>query len=126
MLLLSALYIVQTKKSYGGIQLVLPFKNEDPCILINYVESRKFTLVELTGNEISDKSKLKFARLKLREIYNSPTSTEGVHFVFSEKSQYWTFIEVLDILKTEKTEIFGLYGNEIWSGNDNIQKLKFK
>lgn len=45
--------------------------------------------------------------------------------MFTEKSQYWALVSVLDILETEKTEIWGLYGNEIWSGNDNLPEVKF-
>ena len=124
-LLLLTLYFVKIKDLTGCIKIGLPYRDENPIYHQQYIASRKFITIKLTGNEIADKSKLKFARLKLREIRNSQSLKKGVHFIFSEKSQYWAFIEVLDILETEKTEIWGLYNNDIWSGNDNLPEIKF-
>ena len=123
LMVICVIYFIKLNPDNRGINIGLPDKNEDAK---EFVEQRSFTKINLTGDEVSDKSKLKLARIKLREIRNSQFSKEGVYFVFSEKSQYWAFVEVLDILETEKTESFGIYGNEIWSGNDNIPELKFE
>ncbi|MFC0516798.1 hypothetical protein ACFFGT_21505 [Mucilaginibacter angelicae] len=75
---------------------------------------RSYINVNLTGNTGSDKSLLDFARLEIRGMLKAKNTTLGVRFHFGNKSQYWTFVNALDICYTEKALSWIAYQDNIY------------
>lgn len=78
-----------------------------------YPPDRKFLTINLDGNNGNDKTRLDFARLEIRRILTSEDTINGVDFHFGKKAQYWTFITALDILETEKAQVYSPYRDDI-------------
>ena len=88
-----------------------------------FLNSKKYTIVTLTGNNNSDKTKLDIAEKNVRKLILSNDSVSGIKFHFGEKSEYWTFIRVLDILANEKAKFYVPYKDDIWFTNPKIRKI---
>jgi hypothetical protein len=54
--------------------------------------NRHYVDIILTGNEKTDRAKLDFAQVKIRETLAANDSINGLHFHFSGSSRYWTFV----------------------------------
>ena len=52
----------------------------------------------------------------------SKDSLNGVKFHFGVKSEYWTFIRVLEILSIQKAKFYVPYKNDIWFANPREPK----
>jgi hypothetical protein len=106
--------------SYGVIPIQVwdgkDYKNE----VTHFLHSKKFTTVNLTGN--CDAIKLKKASKKIRIITLFKDSVNGVRFHFEKKSEYWSYIKVLDILQIEKAKLYVIYKNDIWFANPKEPK----
>ena len=91
-----------------------------------FLNTRKFTTVNLTGNNALDKIKIEKAEIDIRKLVNSKDSVSGIKFHFGKKSEYWAFVNVINIIKSEQKsypEIYFFYKNDIWVTNPKIQKL---
>jgi hypothetical protein len=88
-----------------------------------FLNSKKYTIVNLTGNNNSDKTKLNIAEKNVRKLILSNDSVSGIKFHFGEKSEYWTFIRVLDILANEKAKFYVPYKDDIWFTNPKPRKI---
>ncbi|WP_192820359.1 hypothetical protein [Rufibacter sp. LB8] len=80
---------------------------------------RVYKTYVLTGEEKRDIQTLKVAQTEIRKLkgQNNGTSENtqfGIHFHFSEKSEYWAFVAALEILYKEEVHYFTPIGNEIW------------
>jgi hypothetical protein len=67
---------------------------ETPVIIF---PKRKFTSIELTGNENHDKRVLKIAEMQMKKMQVTHDTLNGVRFVFGNKSKYESFIKALDL-----------------------------
>lgn len=76
-----------------------------------------FKIINLTGNTDSDKEKLMKAQKDIRNIISTKDSINGIKFHFGNKSEYWSYIKVLDILQIEKAKAYLPYKNDIWFFN---------
>jgi hypothetical protein len=126
--LLSILYLKNNDAftEYGAIKLaVWNGENFEPEIT-HFLNSKKFTVVNLTGSLYSDKAKLKIAQKKIKELILSKDSINGIKYHFEKKSEYWAFIKVLDILESEKATFYLPYKNDIWFANTRESKKKIK
>jgi hypothetical protein len=79
-----------------------------------YPPKRNYTEIFFTGNEKSNKIKLDFAQIKIREILSANDSTSGVHFHFTDKSPFGTFIKSLDILNIEDAHTYMTLDKDLW------------
>ncbi|WP_123921929.1 hypothetical protein [Flavobacterium sp. LM4] len=97
------------------------FKNN-----IAFLNTKKFTTVALTGNTISDSIKLEEAQKNIQVLVKSKDSVSGIKFHFGQKSQYWTYIRVLDIINIEQGGNYFSYKNDILFTNPKPPKpVKF-
>ena len=80
-----------------------------------YPPKRKYEEIFLTGDNTSDKIKLDFSQIRVREILTQNDSINGVHFYFGENAQYRKFIKALDIFKMEQAKNYMVYENDICS-----------
>jgi hypothetical protein len=75
---------------YGAIDLFLwngkDFKEETT----KFLNSKTFTVVNITGNLESDISKLKIAQKNVKKIISTKDSIKGIKFHFEKKAQYWS------------------------------------
>lgn len=76
--------------------------------------NRKYVDIILTGNETTDKIKLDFAQVKIGEILTANDSTGGLHFHFSDSSEYWTFVKAVDILGATGAKTYMPLDNDLW------------
>ena len=91
--------------------------------ITKFLNSKKYTIVNLTGDNTSDKTKLNIAEKNVRKLILSNDTIIGIKFHFGKKSEYWTFIKVLDILAIEKAKFYVPYKNDIWFTNPKPRKI---
>ena len=107
---------------YGSIDLYAwngkDFKKETT----QFLNSKKFTIVNLTGNLDSDKAKLDIAQKNIKRIILTKDSIKGIKFHFEKKSEYWSYIRVIEILQIEKAKVYVPYKNDIWFANPSVPK----
>jgi len=107
---------------YGALDLYVwngtDFKEETA----RFLNSKKFTIINLTGDLNSDTAKLNIAQKNVKQIISTKDSIKGIKFHFEKKAEYWSFIRVLDILRSENAYTFLSYKNDIWFANPRIPK----
>ena len=108
-------------KSLGVIPLFLADTNlpkKFPELFKDYKGTfppeRDYTDIVFTGNEKSDKTKLDFAQIKIREMLSIDDTTNGLHFQFSDNSQYGTFVKSIDILRIEGAKTYMPLDKDLW------------
>ncbi|OAZ04127.1 hypothetical protein [Flavobacterium succinicans] len=108
--------------NYGSIDLYRwngkDFKKETT----QFLNSKKFKIVNLTGNIDSDRAKLNIAQKDIKKIISTKDSIKGIKFHFEKKSEYWSFIRVIEILQIEKAKVYLPYKNDIWFANPRTPK----
>lgn len=87
-----------------------------------FLNSKKFTVVNLTGNLDSDITKLKIAQKSVKQIISTKDSVKGIKFHFEKEAQYWSYVRVLDILQIENAKTFLPYKNDIYFANPRMPK----
>jgi uncharacterized protein YktA (UPF0223 family) len=111
---------------YGSIDLYRwngkDFKKETA----QFLNSKKFKIVNLTGDLDSDKEKLNIAQKDIKKIVSTKNSIKGIKFHFEKKAQYWSFIRVIEILQIENAKIYVPYKNDIWFANPKEVKVEQK
>ncbi|MEA9412692.1 hypothetical protein [Flavobacterium sp. PL02] len=128
-MLLPILCILYLKKndaftSYNSIKLE-PWNEENyKEEIVPIINSKKFTAVNLTGNSTSDKAKLNAAEKRIKELIATKDSINGIKFHFEDKSEYWSFIKVLEILETQNAKFYVPYKNDIWFAYSRGEKKK--
>jgi len=105
-------------QSMGGQENTELFKNYTA-----FLNTKKFTTIALTGNNISDSIKLEEAHSDIKELVKSKDSVAGIKFHFGQKSKYWAFVRVLDILYVEQCYTFFVYKDDIWATNPKPVKF---
>ena len=112
--------------NYGSMDIQIWDGKEDNIGtkgITKFLNSKKYTVVNLTGDNNSDKEKLNIAEKNVRKLILSNDTISGIKFHFGEKSEYWTFIRVLDILSIEKAKFYVPYKNDIWFTNPKPRKI---
>jgi hypothetical protein len=109
-------------KQYGSIDLQIWDGKEYRKEITTFLNSKKYYLVNLTGENKSDKIKLNNAEKTINKLIISNDSIIGVKFHFEKKSEYWTFIRVLEILSIQKAKFYLPYKNDIWFANPRKPK----
>jgi|ERR1039458_2095951 hypothetical protein len=72
----------------------------------HFPPQRNYTEIILTGDNRNDETKLDSAQLRIREILSQKDTKRGVHFRFTDNSQYGTFVKTVDILYMERAKTF--------------------
>ena len=107
---------------YGALDLYVwngtDFKEETT----QFLNSKKFIIVNLTGDLNSDTAKLNIAQKNVKQIISTKDSIKGIKFHFEKKAEYWSYVRVIDILQVEKAKTFLPYKNDIWFANPRIPK----
>ena len=91
--------------------------------LVRHVNSKKYTVVHLTGNNARDERKLVDAQKEVKRITASKDSVNGIRFHFGKKSEYWTYVRVIDIMAIEKAKFYVNYKDDIWFANPKPEKI---
>ena len=91
--------------------------------ITKFLNLKKYTIINLTGDNNSDKTKLNIAEKNVRKLILTNDTNCGIKFHFGEKSEYWTFVRVLDILAIEKAKFYVPYKNDIWFTNPKPRKI---
>jgi uncharacterized protein YktA (UPF0223 family) len=111
---------------YGSIDLYAwngkDFKKET----IQFLNSKKFKIINLTGDSVSDKKKLNIAQKEIKKIISTKDSIRGIKFHFEKKSEYWSYVRVIEILEIENAKVYLPYKNDIWFANPREPKKKIK
>ncbi|CCB70001.1 Hypothetical protein FBFL15_1955 [Flavobacterium branchiophilum FL-15] len=122
--ILCILYLknINAFKQYSSIDIHIWDGKEYHKEITTFLKSKKIYHVNLTGDNKTDKIKLNNAEKTINKLIISNDSLIGVKFHFEKKSEYWTFIRVLEILAIEKAEFYLLYKNDIWFANPSKPK----
>lgn len=78
---------------------------------------RNYQDIFITGEPNNDKALLHTAHLKIAQLVASNDTINGLHFNFGNNAAYGTFVQVVDILKTEGAKTFMPIDNELWVYN---------
>ena len=114
-------------QEYRAIDLAMPDKiwekdNAEESQYINsYLNSKKYSIVNLTGDKESDEVKLKIASENVKKIILTKDSINGIKFHFSKTAQYLSFIRVLDIMADNKVSFYFLRNNTMWFTNIQLR-----
>lgn len=81
---------------------------------LDIAQKLKIVILVFSGNKKDNKIKLVFARIKIRDILFTNDTVNGVHFQFSDSSQYWTFVKSIDILRAEGAKTYMPLGKDLW------------
>lgn len=108
--------------SHGALSLYVWNGKDFKEQTTNFLNSRKFKAVNLTGDLESDTEKLKIAQKNVKQIISTKDSIKGIKFHFEKKAQYWSFVKVIEILNIEKAPTFLVYKDDIWFANPKIPK----
>ncbi|MGO4773732.1 hypothetical protein ACEN2I_18925 [Flavobacterium sp. W22_SRS_FK3] len=112
--------------NYGSLELQTWNGKDFEPEITNFLNTKKFSTVTLTGNISSDEAKLNIAEKEIKKLILSKDSINGIKFHFETKSEYWTFVRVLDILESKKAKFYLPYKNDIWFANPREPKKKIK
>ncbi|WP_329805504.1 hypothetical protein [Flavobacterium facile] len=85
--------------------------------LTKFLNSKKYTTVNLNGDSVIDLKKIDKAAIKIKGITLSKDSIRGVKFHFGPNSDYATFIRVLDVLAIQKAGFYVPYKDDIFVAN---------
>lgn len=91
-------------------QLLTEFKGSIP-------PKRNYVDIIFDGDNTDNRIKLNFAQVRIREIIAENDSINGVRFHFTNSSEWWTFVESLNILHKEQAERFVPLDDDIWFFN---------
>lgn len=83
-----------------------------------YPPERNYQEIYLTGDEETDHIKLAFSKTRIREILQQNDVVNGIHYHFGDDVIYSTFINALDILRTQGAKKYIIHGSDIWFLND--------
>ena len=111
-------------KKYGAINIAIWDGKELDIGTIGiqkYLDTKKYYIFNLTGDSNTDRIKFNESEKIIRKIIKTKDSINGVKFHFEKKSQYWSFIRAVEILKAENAEFFVPYKNDIWFTNPKIK-----
>ncbi|MDJ1484133.1 hypothetical protein QNI16_26785 [Cytophagaceae bacterium YF14B1] len=109
--LLGKIYYAQKKRESQRVILISWWK---PDFIFNPFQlKRNYTHITLTGDNETDKIKLDYSQIRIREIVQSKDSSNGVLFHFSDTAKYWTFVRALDICKIENISDYAPYKNDL-------------
>lgn len=87
-----------------------------------FIKKRNFTEFELTANDSLNKLKLAKAQNQIRSLVQSKDTIKGIHFHLADGTTFNDFIQVINICKIEKIDIFLPYQKDIWLMNQNTSK----
>lgn len=87
-----------------------------------FIKKLNFTEFELTANDSLNKLKLAKAQNQIRSLVQSKDTIKGIHFHLADGTSFNDFIQVINICKKEKIDIFLPYQKDIWVMNQNTSK----
>lgn len=106
--------------TYGSIQLWIWDGKESKEAISKFLNSKTFTVVNLTGDLDSDITKLESAQKEIEQIISTKDSIKGIKFHFEKKAEYWAYVKVLDILRIANASNYLPYKNDIYFANPKV------
>lgn len=130
LLLVSAAIFVQSvrkthpKKQLGALSLFLPdsarlksMQNTWATSDKGFPAKRQYLTFHFTGDQTKDKTNLESSRLLVKEILATNDTLNGVNFHFSDNASYNSFVQIIDLLKSEGAKRYLVMNNDIWLYN---------
>lgn len=81
----------------------------------------KFVKIKLNG-EASDKIKLEFTQLVIRDLVKQDASTGGIELIFDQKANYSSLTKIYDLCETEGAWRYFYFQNKFWLSKYAITK----
>lgn len=81
----------------------------------DFPPERSYLKIVLTGNSSTDKIKLDFAGLYIKDLLERKDTTAGVNFKFSDSSTYGEFVYVRNLMELLKVRVFLACKNDFWA-----------
>lgn len=107
-------------KSYGVLGINYYSRKQEltyGCTLEEFLATKKFIDIALTGNEEKDKKLLEFYQAKIKKLVTSKDSLTGVHIKFNAFTKYKDFVRAFEICNIEKAKIFVPFKDDLWITN---------
>lgn len=80
----------------------------------SFPPKRNYVDISFTGDNNSDKIKIDFAQIKIREILEEKDYINGIHFKFTDNCTYGTFVNTINILKKDSAKTYMALEKDIW------------
>lgn len=111
--------MAQKPRSYHVLQVLIPNRQLEKEFPETYrwicpVDERSYEDINITGQRNADQVKQAYAQIRVREILHQDDFVRGIHYHFGDSSNYGAFIKAIDILSTEKAQLYVIEGNNIW------------
>jgi hypothetical protein len=79
--------------------------------------SKDYIDINLTGDTLTDKVKIEYAKVLLDEMVTLFDTTRGVHFVFTDTAKYESFVEILNFCSQQDALAYAPHGSDFWIFN---------
>jgi hypothetical protein len=114
-------YKTDAFKVYGGIELGMPYENDFEKYNVSTL--RKYKLFIFNGSVLDGNTELKKMKLYLRKLGVDKDTVNGVKIHLNTKTNYETFIRIVDIIAEEKAPTWIINDNDIYIlGSSNTYK----
>jgi hypothetical protein len=94
------------------------FNNQNGKDFSRYILSRNYETIHLTNNNLAIES----IKSKIKKFVQSKDTLYGMHFLFHSNATFKTFIDVVNLCKSEKVKVIVPFENHIWLANQQITK----
>jgi hypothetical protein len=112
------------KLSHSGIfdkEYVMEVTWYSPAIKNAYMQtfppSKDYIDIHLTGNALTDKVKIEYAKVLVDEMITLFDTTRGVHLIFADTAKYESFIDILDFCSQQDGLAYAPHESNFWIFN---------
>jgi hypothetical protein len=99
------------------------FKEDFGFSLNDFLETKKFKTITLSGIEKIDRKLLNKFQLEVKKIVKSNDSIIGIHLILNKKTKYEEVIRAFEICEIEKAKVYIPNGYDIWVTNYATNKF---
>lgn len=127
LLCLSYFYKNDVFKVYGALNIGL-IPDKETFEIYNVSTLRKYRVFNFNGSESTEKQKLNELKFFLRKLVAEKDTINGIKTHFGPKTNFDIFVNVFDILETEKAPTFAPYKDDIYiiASSNNAKKTNVK
>lgn len=107
---------------YGGMDLTL--SDQESFLEYKVSSLRKYKEFDFKGSKSNEKKNLNELQFFLRKLVKESDTINGAKVHLGTKTHYDVFINVIDIIETEKVPTWGLFKNDFYIlGSNNKPKI---
>jgi len=115
---------VEAFKTYGAIDFGIPNKGDFEKYKVG--DLRKYKLYYFNNQKSKEEQKLKELRLFTRDLVKRYDTINGAKVQFGPKTDYDTFIQVMNIMNEEEMPVWALFSDKLYAFTHSKPKPRKK